>query len=120
VSEGTGQRYPLTMVCAMWRVARSSVYARKNSTESAGRVELQKRGPKTEQADEAVVVEIRQVLTDSEFLGEGHRKVRVRLRAKGMRVGKNRVLRLMRENGLLAPVRRGRHERGDRSTRATS
>ena len=31
------------------------------------------------------------------------------------RLGKNRVLRLMRENGLLAPVRRGKHPRGDRS-----
>ena len=52
---------------------------------------------------------------ESDFLGEGHRKVRARLRAKGIGVGKNRVLRLMRENGLLAPVRRGKHPRGDRS-----
>jgi hypothetical protein len=58
------------------------------------------------------VEEIRVVLQESDFLGEGHRKVRARLRAKGMRVGKNRVLRLMRENGLLAPVRRG-HPRGE-------
>ena len=40
--------------------------------------------------------------------------MRARLAAKGVRAGKNRVLRLMRENGLLAPVRRG-HLRGDRS-----
>ena len=53
--------------------------------------------------------------TGADFLGEGHRKVRARLRAKGIGVGKNRVLRLMRENGLLAPVRRGKHPRGDRS-----
>ncbi len=46
-------------------------------------------------------------------MGEGHRKVRARLAAKGIRAGKNRVLRLMRESGLLAPVRRG-HPRGDR------
>ena len=59
--------------------------------------------------------EIRQVLKESDFLGEGHRKVRARLRAKGIGVGKNRVLRLMRENGLMAPVRRGKHPRGDRS-----
>ena len=52
--------------------------------------------------------------SESDFLGEGHRKVRARLRPKGIGVGKNRVLRLMRENGLLAPVRRG-HPRGDRS-----
>ena len=41
-----------------------------------------------------------------------------RLRRRGMRVDKNRVLRLMRENGLLAPVRR-KHPRGDRSHSGT-
>ena len=58
--------------------------------------------------------EIRTVLKTSPFLGEGHRKVRARLAARGIRVGKNRVLRLMREHGLLAPVRRGQ-PRGDRT-----
>ena len=54
------------------------------------------------------------MLKASPFLGEGHRKVKARLAAWGIRAGKNRVLRLMREHGLLAPVRRGR-PRGDRS-----
>ena len=54
------------------------------------------------------------MLKASPFLGEGHRKVKARLAAKGIRVGKNRVLRLMREHGLLVPVRRG-HPRGDRT-----
>src|SRR5690606_40704938 len=40
------------------------------------------------------------------------------LRRKGIRVGRNRVLRLMRENRLLAPVRRV-HERGDRTDSGT-
>ena len=34
---------------------------------------------------------------------EGHRKAKARVAAKGIRVGKNRVLRLMRAHGLLAP-----------------
>ncbi len=104
----------MTMICEVWRVARSTVYAARNRTGGTQPVELQKRGPKTKITDEELVIEIRQVLKESDFLGEGHRKVRARLRAKGIRVGKNRVLRLMRENGLLAPVR-FRHERGDRS-----
>ncbi|MDE2980878.1 MAG: IS3 family transposase [Gemmatimonadota bacterium] len=58
--------------------------------------------------------EIRTVLKASPFLGEGHRKVRARLAARGIRVGKNRVLRLMRAHELLAPVRRG-HPRGDKT-----
>ena len=39
--------------------------------------------------------------------GEGYRKVWARLRAAGTRVGRRRVLRLMREHGLLAPSRAG-------------
>jgi putative transposase len=114
VSKGTGRPYPLTMICEVWRVARSTVYTARSRRGTPQPMELQKRGPKTRISDEELVVEVRKVLKESKFLGEGHRKVRARLRAKGIRVGKNRVLRLMRENGLLAPVR-FRHERGDRS-----
>jgi putative transposase len=114
VSEGTGRPYPLTMICEVWEVARSTVYAARNRTGDSELARPQKRGPKTRVSDEELVLEIRKVLKESDFLGEGHRKVRARLKPKGIRVGKNRVLRLMRENGLLAPVR-FRHERGDRS-----
>jgi len=115
VSPTTRRRYPLTMICEVWRVSRSTVYTAEARRTRPELPEPKKRGPKTNLSDEELVAEIRQVLKDSDFLGEGHRKVRVRLRPKGIRVGKNRVLRLMRENGLLAPVRRGRHPRGDRS-----
>ena len=104
----------MAMICQVWQVARSTVYAARKRSGAAQPVEPQKRGPKTKVPDEELLAEIRQVLKESDFLGEGHRKVRARLRAKGIRAGKNRVLRLMRENGLLAPVR-FRHERGDRS-----
>ncbi len=115
MSPGTGRPYPLTMICEAWRVGRSTVYAARDREESEGPAEPKKRGPKTKLSDEELVEEIRQVLKQSDFLGEGHRKVRARLRPKGIHVGKNRVLRLMRENGLLAPVRRGKHPHGDRS-----
>jgi len=114
MSPGTGRVYPLTMICEVWRVARSSVYAVRERGMKPEPVELRKRGPKTKISDEALVEEIRSVLKESDFLGEGHRKVRARLRPRGIHVGKNRVLRLMRDNGLLAPVRHG-HPRGDQS-----
>ena len=66
-----------------------------------------KRGPKTVQSDTEVVRAIRGVLAKRPFFGEGHRKVRYLLRRWGLRIGKNRVLRLMRENQLLAPQRKG-------------
>ena len=46
------------------------------------------------------------------FTGKATGKVRVRLRAHGWRVGRNRVLRLMHAHGLLAPQRVG-HPHGD-------
>jgi hypothetical protein len=53
-------------------------------------------------SDAELVEEIKQVITDSPFYGEGHRKVWAHLRYKGIRTSKARVLRLMRENGLCA------------------
>lgn len=117
MSPSAGKRYPLTLICSVWKVARSSVYACRRPSET-GPQPAQKRGPKTALSDADLLEEIRGVLKDSRFLGEGHKKVTIRLRHKGVRVGKNRVLRLMRENRLLAPVRQ-RHERGDRTHSGT-
>jgi hypothetical protein len=65
--------------------------------------------------DGALVEAIRAVLAASPFHGEGHRKVRARLRHHaGVRTSKRRVLRLMREHGLSAPSRVG-SPRGPRS-----
>ncbi len=117
MSPATNRAYPLTMVCETWRVARSSVYAlraQQGGPVTPDRRQPGKRGPKTALSDEELPQEVWTVLKASPFLGEGHRKVKARLAAKGIRVGKNRVLRLMRVNGLLAPVRRG-HPHGDRS-----
>ena len=104
VSPSTGRRYPLTMLCQVWRVARSSVYtkARPAPAAPAGR-----RGPKPVIRDETVVAAIRAVLAETPFHGEGYRKVRARLVHRGLRVSGKRVLRLMREHQLLAPRRLG-------------
>jgi putative transposase len=64
--------------------------------------------------DAALVEAIRQVLIDSPFYGEGYRKVWARLRHAGLRTSKERVRRLMRENGLQAATRMGR-PRGPRN-----
>jgi len=78
VSAGTGKCYGLAMVCQAWGLARS------------------------------LVEEIKTVLKESPFHGEGYRKAWARLRLKGIRTSKRRTLRLMREHGLLAPHRVGR------------
>jgi transposase InsO family protein len=58
-------------------------------------------------SDAALVERIRQVLTESPFHGEGYRKVWARLRHQGLRTSKERMRRLMRENGLSAATRVG-------------
>jgi len=104
VSAETGIR--LASVCRILSAPRSTVYARagRSSTPSA------KRGPQTALSDDELVTKIREAISGSPFSGEGHRKVTARLRREhGIRVGRKRVLRLMRSAGLLAPQRaRGR------------
>lgn len=80
VSPATGRPYPLTLICEVWRVPRSTVYAARDRDRREASPP-QKRGPKTQLSDEVLVKRIREVLKESDFLGEGHRKVRFRLRA---------------------------------------
>src|SRR5437899_12645093 len=102
VSPSTGRRYRLTLVCAVFRVARSTVYA---TPAARPAVTLGKRGPKTATSDAELVAAIRAVLAATPFHGEGYRKVRARLAHRGHAVGGKRGLRLMRAHHLLAPRR---------------
>ena len=102
ISPVTGKPYGLAAVCRVWRLARSGVY-RHQSTPPAN----QRRGPLGAMPDDALTTEIRGVLAASPFYGEGHRKVWARLRQAGTRTSLRRVLRLMRQNNLLAPLRAG-------------
>ena len=106
VSFATGRRYPLTMICAVFRVARSTVYRTMTLALSTPLAAV-KRGPKTRWSDAEVVAAIRAVLAASPFHGEGYRKVRARLAHRGLAIGGKRVLRLMRLQHLLAPRRLG-------------
>ncbi len=65
-----------------------------------------KRGPKTALSDAELLELIRADLKTSPFQGEGHRKVWARLRVRdGVKVGRRRVLRVIRENNLPSPYR---------------
>lgn len=103
VSPSVKRPYGVVRVCAEWGVSRSTYYARQREKNPPA-----KRGPKTQQTDEEVVRAMRGVLAESPFTGEGHRKVRTLLRAlRGIRIGRPRCLRLMRESNLQpAPIAR--------------
>jgi putative transposase len=67
-----------------------------------------RRRPKTCYSDEELLAEIRCTIQESPFYGEGHRKMWARLRVREARTSMRWVLRLMRENDLLAPQRQPR------------
>jgi putative transposase len=102
-SPSTSRPYPLTMICQVWRVARSSVYATASPLGAAS--VLGKRGPKTLVSDPDLVAAIRRVLSETPFHGEGYRKVRARLAHRGVAVGGKRVLRLMRRGSNRGGIR---------------
>jgi len=104
LSPVTGKPYGLAAVCRVWQLARSGVY---RHLSTAPPPLAQRRGPRGAMSDEALTTAIRGVLSASPFHGEGHRKVWARLRHAGTRTSLRRVLRLMRQNNLLAPTRAG-------------
>jgi putative transposase len=112
VSPVSGRPYGLAAVCRAWRLARSGVYRHRAPAPVVTAV--RRRGPVGPMPDAALLVAIRAVLIASPFHGEGHRKVWARLRHGGIRTSLRWVLRLMRQNNLLAPSRVGA-PRGPRS-----
>jgi Transposase and inactivated derivatives len=100
ISPATNRPYGLKRVCATWGIARSTIYRhiQKKGVRS-------KRGVKPAVSEEELLKGIREDIGKSPFKGEGHRKIHARLKREGVRSGRNRILRLMRENQLLSPHR---------------
>ncbi len=102
VSPVSGRPYGLAVVCRI--IARSTVYRHREPPRAPA---PRRPGPVGPMPDADLLRAIRAVLAASPFHAEGHRKVWARLRHGGIRTSKRRVLRLMREHGLLAPSRTG-------------
>ncbi len=114
ISPSQQRPYGLALVCRVWGVSRASVYRRRASASASEAPPVQgRRGPKTSWSDAQLTELIREDLATTPWVGEGHRKVWARLRTKGVRTSLRRVLRLMREAGVLAPSR-ARRELGPR------
>jgi putative transposase len=105
VSPSAGRPYGLLPVTRVGRTARATVYRHRRR---GALHPVRRPGPSGPMPDDALVGAIRGLLADSPFHGEGYRKVWARLRFKGVRTAKRRVLRLMRAHQLLAPQRAGR------------
>jgi transposase InsO family protein len=98
---------PLKVVCRVAGVSRSAAceQRRRRRASAVGQLPARRRpGPVGALPDVELLAEIRRDLDESPFVGEGHRKVWARLRRRGIRTSRKRVLRLTREAGLLAPT----------------
>ncbi len=102
-SPSAAKPYGVARVCEEWGVARSTLYATRARRHCP--TPPRKRGPKTRHSDAELTDHIRRAIETSPFTGEGYRKLWARLRYEKIRAGKPRILRLMREAGLLAPYR---------------
>jgi len=100
VSAQTGKPYPMRLVLSVASLSSAAWYGKRPVKTSK-----QRPGPKPLISDEALLEAIRQDLSQSRFHSEGHKKVHARLRRNGIRVGRKRMLRVMKANNLLAPVR---------------
>jgi hypothetical protein len=102
-SPSTHRPYGIARVLRVWELPRSTFYAQRDrrAQPATGR-----RGRTPTLDDTALLTQIRAVIAESPFHGEGHRTIWARLRAlKGVRTSMRRVLRVMREAELLAPTR---------------
>lgn len=109
ISVSSNRPYGLRLVCRVWRIAASTVYARRKArTGASSDAATTKRGPRVAISDDDLILQVREVLAASPWVGEGHRKVHAYIKARGHVVGRTRVLAAMRNEGLLAPQRLGR------------
>lgn len=110
VSPSSSRPYGVARVVAVWDLARSSFYAARQRQQQLQ--EPRKRGPKVH-TDQELIAEIRKLLAQPVFTGEGYRKIWARLRHRGVRTSKDRVLRLLRQHQLLSPARQPQPVRGN-------
>ncbi len=106
LSPSVNRVYGMDRVCRTWCVSRATVY-RHRRVANRPQVPRRRPGPQGPMPDEDLAAAIRTVLKESPFHGEGYRKVWARLRVSGVRTSSRRVLRVMRENDLLAHQRPG-------------
>jgi hypothetical protein len=94
--EAEKARHPVSLLCRVLGVSRSGYYAWRRRPISARR-----------RQDADLLREIRAIHADSGG-GYGSPRIHTELRRRGVRVGRKRIARLMRQAGLSAPRRRRR------------
>lgn len=97
LSLATGKSYPMRQILSVAEFSSSAWYDKRPRHGS----KRSKPGPRPYLSDDEVLSEIKVYLKSPDFNAEGYIKVHARLKRKGLRVGKNRVYKLMQEANLL-------------------
>jgi transposase InsO family protein len=97
--EMTGKKYPVRMILRVIDYGSATYYVLKGDNTH------KKRGPATPLADSELKNLIKKTMKSIPFYGTGYKKIHARMQrellGEGLSVGKNRVLRLMKEDDLL-------------------
>ena len=104
------RRFGRKLICKHVGKPRSTHYYRSIKASPSSK---QRPGPKLKVSDLEILAHAQRLLRECPFLGEGYRKLHSRLRFDDILVGKDRLLRILRENDMLAkPL--SENERGPR------
>jgi transposase InsO family protein len=98
VSESKQKPYPVRLVLKVAGLSPAAWYDKRPRIKEEDKL---KRGPKTTISDNGLLEGIMEILKEPLFSGEGYIKIHSRLKRKNIRVGKNRVYRIMLKSNLL-------------------
>jgi putative transposase len=98
VSAITGRCYPVRLILKIAELSSSAWYDTRERLKAGNK---QKRGPKTILSDNEVLNQITELLKEPLFSGEGYIKIHSRLKRNNIKVGKNRIYRIMQSHDLL-------------------
>ncbi len=98
VSAITGRHYPVRLILKIAELSSSAWY---DTRERLKAEDKQKRGPKTMLKDHELLAQIVELVKEPLFSGEGYIKIHSRLKRKNIKVGKNRIYRIMQSHDLL-------------------
>lgn len=97
-----GHTAPISMVLRVAGLSSAAWYDKRPRKKSGDTL---KRGPQVVFSDEAVLLAVKDILKAPMFYGEGYKKLKVRLEHQGIKVGKERLLALLKAHDLLAHQR---------------
>jgi len=97
-SESQNCFYPKRLILKVANLSPSAWYDKR---ERIKEFDKQKRGPKTNISDTEILDKLKEIFENALFSGEGYIKLNARLKHKNVKIGKNRLYRIMKKENLL-------------------